>query len=219
MENVWSTWTVMPHELCRGNEPPHGKRSLWWKVKTGRIAPSYRVSARHSDFRVISTGNHHRRGRLARRRMRDGWERVTAHGCDSEALWEQMGICCVPRGTQTQLWSRLEGPQEEGGGRGPGKPTAASHWCSVETNTVLQSNYPSIKNKQHFFFKKETIWGENIGCIVSRLIPSNPLTMEGRDDRERHPGERVMRKRILLCSPPSFTHCSWNDLGVHHQDL
>ena len=51
------------------------------------------------------------------------------------------------------LGNNLEGWDGEGGGRDVqvggdlGKPMADSRWCMAETNTILWSNYPSIKKK------------------------------------------------------------------------
>ena len=66
---------------------------------------------------------------------------------------EPVGICCVTQGAQTgALWQ----PRGVGwGGRGREvqergdicTPMADSSCCMAETSTILENNYPSIKNK------------------------------------------------------------------------
>ena len=59
----------------------------------------------------------------------------------------------MTQGIQTKADNNLEEWDGERGGRevqvgaDMDKPMADSCWCLVETNAILQSNYPSIKNK------------------------------------------------------------------------
>ena len=64
-----------------------------------------------------------------------------------------MGICCMTQGTQTGALWQPRGLGWGGGGREVPEgghtciPMADSCWCMAETNTILKSNYPPIKNK------------------------------------------------------------------------
>ena len=70
--------------------------------------------------------------------------------CKIESQWE---FAIWLKELKLGLGNILEGWDGEEGGRDVhvegdmGKPMADSCWCLVETNTILKSNYPSIKNK------------------------------------------------------------------------
>ena len=71
-------------------------------------------------------------------------------------LWN----CCMTQGAQTSaLWQRRRlgwGGRWEGGSGGRGSMDSYDSCCCVaESNTILLSNYPPIKNK--YIFKKEKI--------------------------------------------------------------
>ena len=68
-------------------------------------------------------------------------------------------MCCITQGAPTgTLWQPrgVEGGWREEEGQDGGDvciPMVDSYWCMAETNTILQNNCPSIKNK---FLKMET---------------------------------------------------------------
>ena len=108
------------------------------------------------------------------------WKQTYGHGWCGAGEKERVGgmesnmetnitICKIDSQWEFAVWLRelklgignnLEGWGGEGGrrdvqvGGAMGKLMADSCWCLVETNAILQSNYPSIKNKQIQFFLK-----------------------------------------------------------------
>ena len=71
--------------------------------------------------------------------------------CKMDGQWE---FAIWLKELRPGLGNNLEGWDGEGRGRDAqvggdmGTPMADACWCLVDTNTVLWSNYPSIKNKE-----------------------------------------------------------------------
>ena len=91
---------------------------------------------------------------------------------------QPVGMCCITQGAPTgTLWQPrgVEGGWREKEGQDGGDvciPMVDSYWCMAETNTILQNNCPSIKNK---FFKMETtreMWSLLFPCVYACPVAS-----------------------------------------------
>ena len=71
--------------------------------------------------------------------------------CKIDSQWEfavllrelKPGLC-----NNLEGWERVEDGRKVNKGGDRSIPTADWSWCMAEVNTIMQSNYPSIKNKK-----------------------------------------------------------------------
>ena len=79
-------------------------------------------------------------------------------------------------------WGAEEGGREVKKGGDLCIPMADSCCCKAETNTVLYSNYPPIKNKYIFFLKKKTALGGSRFGAFQRRVKAVPCSWGLLDD-------------------------------------